>query len=375
MHSLYGPPTQTAKCHVTACRYRPPQLSAAAVSGGGLLNTDGSSSVVLTGTNLGPAAVTASYGAYGPVSCLFASPGALHRSLTCGTLPGMGVGLQWVVTVGGQQSAPSGGVAAAYAPPVVLSLSPASGYATGGGENVTLAGTNFGPLVAGNAVGVTYGPPGAESRHAPTCWLVAAHTRIVCRSAPGVGAGLRAVVSAALQTGAPSAPTLSYAAPLVAVPVVQWATAGQAVQVTGANFGPAAAWNPVSALFGPYAAPCAVLAASTVLSCDVPAGVGSGYTLVVTVGGQSSNGVSPVGYLAPAITGVSGTAPWATSGGDTVVLVGSNFGAMGSGQAVRARIPVRARALTLPRRCGMTPRRSRLCPRALSPRITRSWSA
>jgi hypothetical protein len=101
-----------------SCRYIPPTLSSVAPSVP-LLSTRGRQTVVLRGSNLGPAGYEREGGltvTYGPLAedgrryiarnCVV-DPGQPHAVVTCTTVSGVGSGHVWRITVGGQEALPS----------------------------------------------------------------------------------------------------------------------------------------------------------------------------------------------------------------------------------------------------------------------------
>ena len=97
-----------------AVSYMPPSITSAARVGGGALLTEGTDSVVLTGDNFGPAGTQplVSYAVNATTLPLLYAPSATcvvstaHSALVCPTVPGVGKGLLFSVSVAGQPSAP-----------------------------------------------------------------------------------------------------------------------------------------------------------------------------------------------------------------------------------------------------------------------------
>ena len=121
-----------------------------------------------------------------------------HEQITCQKMPGAGAGLKWRVIVDGLESRQP--TTAYAAPSVTTVVDPATGDSSGavvmdawtdGGQTFELSGTNFGPPVAQTPFGrkyldsVRYGASGQEYE-ARNC-TVLSHSRIRCRTAPGVG--------------------------------------------------------------------------------------------------------------------------------------------------------------------------------------------
>jgi len=136
-----------------------------------------------------------------------------HVEVTCNTSAGAGTGLAWSVVIDGQESRnPTTG----YGVPVVASIegAGAANASTDGEDAVALVGENFGPPGEGSFLqSVTYGPTGFEYS-AGECEVVS-HTRVECKTVPGVGADLHWVVTVERQQSSRSEVTTSYAPPLI----------------------------------------------------------------------------------------------------------------------------------------------------------------
>jgi hypothetical protein len=131
--------------------YMAPSVTSARVSGTVSLRTSGGEVVVLSGTNFGPvsSALRVVYRSAAPynveyVASSCAVTGSGHVSAQCSSVAGVGGGLQWRVEVGGQNGSWSS-VTTTYAPATVTSASGTMPVVTGGGTDIVLVGTNFGP--------------------------------------------------------------------------------------------------------------------------------------------------------------------------------------------------------------------------------------
>ena len=109
-----------------------------------------------------------------------------------------------------------------------------------GGAVVDIIGANFGPTTPSYLQRVTYGASGTQYI-ARNCSVVEPHFRIRCVTAPGVGDGLRWLVTVAGQTSRLSVATTSYKAPAVlafntqGVPMLT--TGGYAVELAVTDVG------------------------------------------------------------------------------------------------------------------------------------------
>jgi hypothetical protein len=223
---------------------------------------------------------------------------------------------------------------------IALVSGPAAGLNTGGGDTVTITGSNFGPLWDVPTVSAVYGAfdaEGTEPREtfaATGCRVLVAtgNTQIECTTASGCGTNLawKVTVSApaASATGAAlsvlSEPRLNTTTTSYRMPTISGlaghtglsARGGDTVVVTGSNFGPLG--SPVTGFYdvngntGFKARSCVVTAAHTEVRCVTEAGSGAGMRWALGVAGQprdemlwypdQSPGFSS--YAAPAITGI-----------------------------------------------------------------------
>jgi len=221
--------------------YLPPKitsLESSAISTG--IATDGSSTVAITGTNFGPIdprntvqAVYSGTGADGTLSAethfVDCDVTVADTQLVCGTSPGVGFDLSWMVTVGSQNSVTSSDKTRYYSPSIstVLIVSGAKSLSTSGGDVINFHGVNFGPVGTTNYVLVSYKMPrnsyssfgqgvlqgySLETRelNMTDCSVTTAHTIITCSSVIGVGRGYLFTAVVGGQESAPSTTALSY---------------------------------------------------------------------------------------------------------------------------------------------------------------------
>ena len=272
------------------------------------------------------------------VNCVVVRP---HTRLRCATGPGVGHGHAWALAVGGQAQAPAAAVlTSSYAAPVLTAAAgqtPSGRLATAGGDWVLLTGTNLGPGDPANLANASYSNPAlvalgmdlvGDTYQSPSCEVLG-HTSARCRSQPGLGYGQAWTFSVGGQTfdgaaAGPGGPATSYARPLVAALAAPGPGAGNlstaggdAVVLTGANFGPlghpstVAVYyqNPALAGLGGsrFAPACQVTAAHTEVTCTALPGVGRDQAWVLAVGNQTQDSAStagPTSYVAPVVSGL-----------------------------------------------------------------------
>ena len=186
------------------------------------LFTNGSQTITFTGSNFGPAGSNpvVVYGARYEFPCTYVPVlgAAAHTTVTCLSAQGVGSGLPWTLTVGGQAAASSIANSLTYGLPVITGVTAGSAGVnpqsldTYGHELLTISGYNFGPASIGASTTVTsplygitvqYGGAsgslltfGVFTASAPapctqsTSGLLA-HSQITCTSVPWVGTGHR----------------------------------------------------------------------------------------------------------------------------------------------------------------------------------------
>ncbi|MFY7873630.1 MAG: IPT/TIG domain-containing protein, partial [Limnohabitans sp.] len=373
---------QASNASVQTTSFAAPQLLDISGAGSTFANTDGGQIVFIGGREFGPASSTAAVVndglirvVYGPASngslysatgCTISSAALSSSQLQCVTAPGIGPGLYWTVTIGGQTASTTVGPTS-YSPPIITSFAGAGSLnaVTAGNQVVTIFGSNFGPM--GTAVTAVYttnkaitsvvSPVNVSASNdtvqfpATNCAVVEAHRKINCTTTEGAGFSIVWVLTIGNQTS--QSPTTSYKAPtitslrmsqvlvsdvLVAAssPVTSLTSlateGGEVIVLNGTDLGPSANRTLVNAVSfggGSYSYSlqnCTFLIAHQQLQCVTPAGVGSGFRAQVTVMYQSSGQSSDVlSYRAPSILVVSPSA--IPTSGATVTLNGTSFGA------------------------------------------------
>ncbi len=371
--------------------YMPPLLSAVTRTGGTpsdattqTMRTDAvGESITLDGANLGPfntggsrTPVRLSYGQldsmggfvvpYTTALCLMVME---HAQVRCDALPGIGANLVFVVTVGGQASAPFSASSVRYATPEVTGVvGPV--LTTRGGQAFNVSGTSFGPPGTTRIV-VRYCADFLDASLpvfiSSQCMVPpgVGHTRLTCVSAPGIGAGLRVRVEVAGQESASSGPsagtTLAYELPQVTyisgVGADGAATiGGQQVVIDGTGFGPLSDLAPDGSPVGPFGYPvayygrqplsypttpfryagveCRVIVAHTQMLCLTAPGTGMDHVWAVVIGAQSSAIFSArrTSYAPPTVASYTGAGSkdGLTSGAQPVVIMGYNMGPLGT---------------------------------------------
>ena len=333
--------------------------------------------VVFSGTNFGPQqdvdaslvvpAVTyggAAAGTYTMTSCRKPSGLAAHTTLTCTSVPGIGGAMPVQISVAGTASVVSASaqLALGYVPPTISSISGggATAASTIGGDAIIVSGAGFGPAADNGVVpvtdalsprfgrgggGLSYGV-GAGALQATSCAVVS-DSLIQCLAAPGTGKNRPWALTVAGQTANFTATLQSYAAPTVfsfsGTPATAGATGGgEAVTITGENFGPNAAlvtaryvWaasgsQPKGALSNAtyVATACAMTTPHFVLTCQTAPGAGAGLKWTLVVDGISSSTPS-TSYAPPAITfvGSASSTTITNAVASTVIHVfGTNLG-------------------------------------------------
>ena len=231
-----------------------------------------------------------------------------------------------------------------------------------GGTTVYIFGDNFGPPSSPApantplTISVTYGLVGTELIMTNCARLAGPpYKTLSCVTAPGSGVNLRLRVNAAgtpslnATSGATSKMQgLSYAPPYVvslAGPGVSGGptTGGELLEIFAFGTGPIGPLPASAVTYGRpgsmrYAPSCAVVVASSTtagqIDCYTTEGTGSGLVVQLNIGGQASAlySATTISYGAPVISSfaripaTSSVQSFATSGGDVVIISGSNFG-------------------------------------------------
>ncbi|KAB8066534.1 IPT/TIG domain-containing protein [Janthinobacterium violaceinigrum] len=267
----------------------------------------GGSTVTISGTNFsGATAVT--FG--GTAATGFTINSATQITATAPA--GAGTVDVRVTTIGGTSATSANDQFTYVGAPVVSSISPTSGPATGG-ATVTISGTGF-----GGATAVMFGSTAA------TGFTVNSATQITATAPAGTG-----TVDVRITTiGGTSATSANDQFSYVGVPVVSGispasgpTTGGSSVVITGAGLGGATAVT-----FGGTAATSFTVNSATQITATAPAGAGTVDVRVVTIGGTSAASASDqfTYVLAPAVSGIA-PASGPIAGGTSVVITGTGF--------------------------------------------------
>ena len=383
--------------------YNPPQIGL--ISGVGFdtqsLDTVGGARLRMTGFGFGPTTAfnyvqqkTVSR----PLSLYYGSPGVFgvagsfqysvlsflpidtstsndNNRVEFASVPGIGAGMQFYVTLGGQEAYGGPSNTASYALSFVSSVSINGSAAAskrysldpkGGVDILQVTGSNFGPqAVLAADKPILYFGPAVEVmplRFSSVCTQAAgalAHSSMTCPVPAGLGRNLTFIALIGGRAGARSAASVevSYAPPIVKLVTGAGASkgdtrGGQVIYIDG-DFGPFSLSQGSSAplvTYGPTSNPslfaateCAMVSLGVSqlgrIECLTGAGAGKMLSVVVNVGGQwgpASNGSSAtatVSYAPPSISSFDrdpvlspGADDAETVGGEAVIVYGSNFG-------------------------------------------------
>jgi YD repeat-containing protein len=274
---------------------QPPAISGLSMSSG-VVGT----SVTISGSNFGASQGTSTVSFNGTS----ATPTSWSDTSIVVPVPSGATTGNVVMTVGGNSS--NGSLFTVIQPPAISGLSPSSGAV---GTSVTISGSNFGASQGTSAVSFN------GTSATPSSWSVSS---IIVPVPSGATTGNVVVtVSGNSSNGSLftviQAPGISGLSPSSGV-------VGTSVTISGSNFGASQGMSTVS-FNGTSATPSSWSATSIVVS--VPSGATTG-NVVVTVGGQSSNGSLFTVIQAP---GISGLSPSSGVVGTSVTISGSNFGA------------------------------------------------
>jgi hypothetical protein len=212
---------------------------------------------------------------------------------------------QWGAALAAFKAANGGGSTS----PTISSLNPASGPV---GTSVTIAGANFGASQGTSTV--TFNGAAAT----PTAWSA---TSITVPVPTGATTGNVVVtVSGVASNGVTF--TVTVPAPTITTLNPNSGPVGTSVVITGANFGASQGSSTVK--FNGIVATPTTSWSATSITASVPTGATTG-NIIVTVGGQSSNGVTfTVTVPPPSIASLN---PTSGAIGVSVTIAGSNFGA------------------------------------------------
>ena len=273
--------------------------------------TTGGITVVITGTNLAsPSAVT-----FGGTSATVNSSSATSISVTAPAYAA-GVARVLVTTVAGTTTQAVNFTYVTAPAPVITSLSPTNGPASGG-NTVTISGTNLLYTTS-----VTFGSTPASS------FAILSNTQVAA-VAPAGAAG---VTTVSVTNGTGISGTLPYtynggvAAPVVSTvsPTSGPAAGGNTAVINGFGFTYATAVS-----FGSTAVTSFTVASDTVIDAVIPPGPSAGGNVFVLVTGPSGTSAASTTYTytaapTPTVTGLS-PASGPVSGQNTVTLRGSNL--------------------------------------------------
>ena len=263
------------------------------------------------------------------------------------TVPGVGKDLAFTVFVDGSSS-PASSVGLSFIPPAITKVEfEPSTISTKGGDNVTITGTNFGPL--GTLVElVSYENNVGDTILATNCRVIVAFVKVKCSTGPGTGKDLAFKIKFGGQESSSFASNLTYTKPGITSMTVPSETGGnsssdfsvngaggQVIEINGNNFGDSG--SIVTLNLGPVpedplryvAVACTVVVPHEKAKCVLPAGVGRDHSITISVAGQSNTYMGQlISYKAPIVTGVVG--PGAkeaeTIGGAIVFIEGEHFG-------------------------------------------------
>ena len=298
-----------------------------------------------------------------------------NRALECETVPGVGTDHKWKIEVeydGEVTTSEISIMTSSYKAPTLDLISADSvEMLTIGGTNISLFGTNMGPIDGHTveAFYVSYAGAGRYIKYvADSCKVVDASTEVQCKSVPGVGIDIQwclrigrqwteewcETYSEGTSPGRSShnisgnAASSSYALPLVrSIEGEEYQTdmsrlrarGGEYFDISGENFGPAGTTVEVS--YGPSidyisahrykAVGCVVKVEHTKIRCVSAPGVGTNHVQYVVAGGQESANYfheNLTSYRPPQITSVSGAGALGstTAGGTTIIISGNDFG-------------------------------------------------
>jgi hypothetical protein len=362
------------------------------------LSTDGGDVVNITGTNFGPEStnndITATYEnpsgddrylsghTFEVDSCVVT---VAHTRMSCTTTAGVGTNHKWRLTVGGQEGPFSVNTTRYRQPSISAFLMPdhrPDEIPTVGGPTIIFKGDNFGPVDSNgyphndvHAIARNTALFGLPSRGIQSdCNVTVNHTEMKCAVAAGVGHRLKWLVDVGAQESEPWAyNSTSYRIPNISSVVspsgLLQTTGNESVLINGTDFGPDipkdykylagfyhndALSNFAGSTFKTMR--CRMLVAHISLQCWSAEGVGYSQYWWFSTGGQNgSTSADRTSYIPPNVTRLVvpnetfanfsrydekiityGHSNLRTEGGDTVWLIGTNFGPVLRGNVVGA---------------------------------------
>lgn len=280
--------------------------------------TAGGFSITITGTSFGTSPTVT----LGSQPCTITN--STHTSIVCTAPAGEGDAAVRVAVGSTDAIYPSntGDVSFRYDAPVVTSINPTSGR-SGGGETLTVVGTNFG------LTGAVYFY--IDGSYVPCVTQgVVTHTQILCTTPSGVGTAIPVQVLVAGTYSADHASSRwSYNPPYVTsvTPANGPTKGGTVLSIIGTSFSPSAVVE-INGVVCPPTSSSDVTYTS--IKCTSPAGSGTNLFVKVTASSLSNtaltNPEARFSYNAPAVTGMT-PAAGETDGSTFLTITGTNFGA------------------------------------------------
>eukprot|EP00937_MAST-01D_sp_MAST-1D-sp2_P003135 g3135.t1 len=340
------------------------------------LNTQGGSEVTITGANFGPVGT--------PVRATLSNDGGTttkgatceqdkvepQTKVICTAPAGVGQNYKWTVYIAEQASDESTD-ASAYQGPTIQTVSGpgAEGGSTRGKLTINVGGNGFGPtstkgisLVSGKKAAM-FSNDAQNTFTSTDCEVVTDDVAIRCNSVAGTGAGLWWKLVVGTGKGAresalfDASNSTSYGVPVIFTisnnlgkAVTDGSTTGgDAVVISGRNFGPALRVTDLGVAgkvtYGPcvksvtdtasgrvdcaqrlyQAKGCSVTLDHSEIRCRLGVGSGASSKWLLYIDGQRS-AAPTTSYSPPQPTLIQTAAKLGTRGGDTITLTGSNFG-------------------------------------------------
>ncbi|KAI9140375.1 hypothetical protein BKA69DRAFT_526118 [Paraphysoderma sedebokerense] len=209
-----------------------------------------------------------------------------------------------------------------YPNPVITSVAPAQGPATG--FPITVTANNLGVPVV-DSVDVTIG--------GYPCVNVTqiSADKVTCRVPPGTGTQYRLVVSTVPTIRSLDNVFISYDPPLLTAvsPTVGPAAGKSIIRISGQNFGrcpqnPPCSSN-ISVTIGGKSCSSVLLYSDVYASCESPANIGANHSVIINVAGRTAQNISALySYERPAISSLVPST--ASNPNPTIYIEGANFG-------------------------------------------------
>eukprot|EP01029_Cantina_marsupialis_P010034 TRINITY_DN22_c0_g2_i3.p1 TRINITY_DN22_c0_g2~~TRINITY_DN22_c0_g2_i3.p1 ORF type:complete len:4249 (+),score=1569.44 TRINITY_DN22_c0_g2_i3:541-12747(+) len=358
------------------------------------LSTSGGDTIVINGEDLGPlgTVVSLSFGAvegedfYGK-SCTVTVP---HHQITCKTNPATGTDLTWSISVFGWESPTITIPGKGFAPPSITStkLEPDElfndGMSTVGGEEFVISGKEFAVMTEGMdmeslSTKVYYGPEKEVDGEmivervyeAVDCFSTCDNDEceVKCKTAPGNGTGFKFVVVVGNQESTSSTFSVNYGLPEITEisgpgKSMSSTRGGERIIVSGKNFG-ITGHTDIDVTYGGtnadlYTAADCVVSSHSVIRCLTAPGVGKNHSWAVEISGQKSAVFAgDTSYSPPVImsyehlNGSKDVDDLETSGGENVIIRGSNFGVIGTSMKVTYSKSLSSEDVFTPKGCNL----------------------